>query len=387
MANNYPFLYMALGDNLELRKAVFKEHNPEYLKYLDHLVAELYQNSCGRLDIKILETSPKLDKFQALVSELEFTRYFCRRKMRVQFLSENAFQGRKVPDMHIINGSKEYFIEVKNIQQDDLDFILGLRIVNILNSRSLSYAVVVYSSPHVSTPTYRYQTRDKKEQYVEDDFNEFVDKLDSYRNGQIPNIIETNYVDVELHKTSKGRSYLGIGTMKEAISQAPDYKERIRYDILKKAEKRNVWIGDELDKYYIVAIDDGAIAFSIDNYNVEFFGHATTYMSGRVLRVNMSYDIENAVKSGWEKYLIEMCVLPNKITVIPNDRGGLCLTDPLTKNITAILVRNRERFYLLANPFAEPRINRTGILQESKTVILDGNSKDIHVTVSMSSLR
>jgi hypothetical protein len=365
-ANKYPFLYKALGSNLELKKTVFKEHNPEYLKYLDYLIAELYQNSCGRLDIKLSETSSKSDKFQALISELEFARYFCRRKMLIQFLSDHAFQGRKVPDIHVINGSKEYFIEVKNIQQDDLDFILGLRIADLLNSRSLSYAVVVSSSPHVSTPTYRYQTRDKKEQYVEVAFTEFVNKLDSYRNGQIPNTIETNYVDVELHKTSKGRSYLGIGTMKEAISQAPDYKERIRFDILKKAEKRNEWIGDELDKYFIVAIDDNALAFSIDNYNVEFFGHATTYLSGKVPRVNMSYDIEDAVKSGWEKYLITMCILPNKITVIPTDRRGLCLTDPLTKNITAILVRNRERFYLLANPFADPRINYSEILQDFK---------------------
>ena len=72
------------------------------------------------------------------------------------------------------------------------------------------------------------------------------------------------------------------------------------------------------------------------------------------------------MKSDWEKYLIKMCILPNKITVIPTDRRGLCLTDLLTKNITAILVRNRERFFLLANPFADPRINYSEILKDFK---------------------
>lgn len=37
--------------------------------------------------------------------------------------------------------------------------------------------------------------------------------------------------------------------MKEAIGQDPNSKQRTNYDILKKAEKRDMWENDALDKF------------------------------------------------------------------------------------------------------------------------------------------
>ena len=193
--------------------------------------------------------------------------------------------------------------------------------------------------------------------------NEFKDKLNNISIDSLPLVIPTTFADIELHKTNKKRSYLGIGAMKSAISEPPDYKERIRYDVVQKASKRNDWIGDELDKFYIVAIADNSLFFYIDRYNIELFGHATLHL-GNVPEVEMNPEIENSIKIGWEQYLRKMCILRNDRTVIPGDKRGLFFVEPLTKNISAVLVKHRNRFYLLANPLAERRINNPAILGE-----------------------
>lgn len=363
--NNYPNLLKALGNNPELLKNILDKYgnNVTYLQYLETIFLELYQNSCKGVDTKILECSPDDDKFRALLSEFEFARYFCKKEMNVELLSEHVFNGRPAPDMYVVDKTGEYFVEVKNIQQDSLDFDLGVRIAEELTSRGLSFDVVISTSPSLSTSTYTYQTRHKKESYAEIAFQEFMIELDRFKNRDIPTLIKTSQADIGLSKTNKGRSRLTMGTSKEAVEEPNDYKQRIKYDILKKAEKRKAWTGDELDKRYIIAVDDPTLGLVIDDYNFVFFGNAVTYLSGRLPSVSRNSDINDAVKLGWTKYLERMFVLPSGSTVIPDSDRGICFTDPLTKNLTAIIVTNNKIFYLLANPFAEQKINSPDVMK------------------------
>jgi len=361
----FEFLQKAFQENSKLKEIVFENYNREYLSFLELIFSELYRNYCEGIEVKISETSPDLIRFRSLISELEFARYFIGRNMRVRLLSNNAFQGRTPPDMHVCNNSKEYLVEVKKIQEEDLNYILGLKIVEILNSKGFSLMVTVRSSVYMSTPTYFYETREKKENVLESALKEFISKLEKVQIDSLPFVITTIYADITLHKTQKDKSYLGISTMKEAISEPSDYKERIRYDVLQKARKRNNWIGDELDKFYIVAIDDDSLFFYVDRYNIELFGNATTCL-GEVPEVKLNYGIQNALKNGWETYLREMCILRNNRTIIPDNERGLFFTEPLTRNISVVLVKHRRNFYVLANPLAEPRINNPNILQDFK---------------------
>jgi hypothetical protein len=362
-----PFLEKGLCNNSELKQTIYDNYKIEYLKILDRLFEELYSCACKGIEVKVNETSAELFRFQSLVSELEFARYFARNKMQVELLSNNAFQGRKAPDMWVEYDSKEYFVEVKSIQLDEEDYNFGTKIAETLNSFGKSFMVVVKSSSLLSTPSYKYKARDKKETDCQIALNEFKGKLKNIAISTAPMVITTMVADIELHPTKKAKSYLGISTMEQAIAEPPEYKERIKYDILQKSKKREDWTGNELDKFYIVAIDDNSLFFYIDRYNVELFGNATYYCYPlTVPEARIDSEIENAIKKGWEDYLKKMCVLCNNRSLIPENERGMFFTEPSMRNATAVLVRHRDGFYLLANPLAEGRINNHDVLAELK---------------------
>lgn len=368
----FVFLHKGLGYNPDLENMVFLTHNPEYLGYLDELFRELYQGSCNNIRVKVNETSDLL-RFDSMVSELEFARYFIKNKMQVTLLPDNIFHGRRAPDMIVSTTSLDSYVEAKNIQFDDESWEFGVNIAKKLNELGLSFMVVVKSSMTLATPAYIYQTKDKKEQACQQSLEEFSQEIKKVKTDSSKITIKTVYAEVDLHPTRKEKSYLGIGTMLEAITQPPDYIRRIKYDILNKARKREDWTGDELKKNYIIAIDDASVLFSVDTYNGEFFGHATYYSpvvlgdtTGRippppVPSIKINDQIKLAIKQGWKDYFVRMCILQNDRSVIPENRRGLFFSEPILENITAIMIMNRNQFWLLANPFAEGRINNPKI--------------------------
>jgi hypothetical protein len=108
-----------------LSKLILSTYPEEYLRLLDGLFQELYAHGVEGIETKIYETSPELFRFQATVSEMEFARFFVRSRMHVKLLSSNCFQGRMAPDLHVIGKSREYYVEVKNIQLDEEQHNLG----------------------------------------------------------------------------------------------------------------------------------------------------------------------------------------------------------------------------------------------------------------------
>ncbi|MGB9841616.1 MAG: hypothetical protein ACPLKZ_02700 [Candidatus Bathyarchaeales archaeon] len=367
MGTDFPFLEKALSGKPELKQMVYENYRIEYLKYLDKLFQELYVYSCKGIEIKVSETSADMVRFQALISELEFARYFAGNKMHVELLSNNAFQGRKAPDMLVKTDSKDYFVEVKNIQLDDEEHDFGMKVAQALNYLNMSFMVVIKSASFLATPAYKYQTREQKEKSCEKALSELKHKLQNISQTSFPITVSTSIADIELHPTKIGRSYLGITTIKEAISVPPDYKEKIRYEIIQKSKKRNEWTGKELEKFYIIGIDDASWLFDIDWYNIELFGKATEYCyPSPVPEVRIDSKIENAIKKGWEYYLRKMHILHNNRSVIPENERGMFFAEGSMKNLTAILVRGKNHFYLLANPFAEERINNLDIFEDFK---------------------
>jgi hypothetical protein len=349
------FLDKGLSCNPDLKQAIYNNSKERYLKLLEQLFEELYKGKVEGIETKVLEISD-LSRFEALVSELEFARYF---------LQNNVFGKRRAPDMLVTSNLKEYFVEVKNIQLDDEEYILGSKIADVLNSLGLSFMVVLKSSSVLATPAYKHQTIRQKEKICETFINEFKEKLKNISLNSPKISIGTAVADVELHATEKRKSYFGIGTMKQAITEPPEYKERIKFDVLQKAKKREDWTGDELDKFYIVAIDDDSLFFYVDRYNVELFGNATYCCSPLpVPRITIDSKIANALEHGWKGYWQEMCVIPNSRSVIPDNERGMFFNEPEMKSVTAVLIRHRGSFYLLANPFSDERINNPQIFSE-----------------------
>jgi hypothetical protein len=370
LTSQFPFLDKGLSINSELKNELYMIQRTRYLEYLDQLFEELCNGGCKGIEIKVNETSD-LFRFESLVSELEFARYFVRNKMQVELLPSNIFQGRKAPDMLVVSNSKEYFVEVKNIQFDDESYDFGSEIAETLNALGLSFMVIVKSLSLLSTPAYKYQTKDQKEKQCRDAMEEFKDKVGKISLDSPTISISTKIADIELHPTKKGKSYLGISTMLQAISEPTEYKDRIKYDILEKSKKREDWTGDELGKFYIVAIDDNSMFFYIDRYNADLFGSATYYCPPLpVPDTTIDPMMDFALRHGWEEYLTKMCVLRNDRSVIPENKRGMLFTEPTMKNVTAILVRHGSDFHLLANPFAEEKINNANIFAELKNYLV-----------------
>jgi len=368
LIGEFKFLQKAFQNNIELKEFVFNNYNTEYLELLDLLFGELYLSSCEGIEVKVCETETDAIRFQSIISELEFARYFIRKKMQVKLLPYDAFGQRKSPDMYASHNSKEYFIEVKNIQEDDLDYLLGLEIVRILNLKGFSLRVNVGFSEQISTPTFFHETREEKKKYLESALSEFEKNLENVSMVSLPFAIETTYANIELQKTEKNKSYLGTTATKDSIMfGSSEYRARIMRDVTTKAEKRNHWIGDELEKSYIVAICDDSWYFRDYPYEQVLFGPRNIYPPEiKIPEVKLNDEIKEAMENGWEPYLRETCILTNNGKVILEKDRGLFFTESVTKNISAVLVKHREKFHVLANPLAEPKINDPNILLELK---------------------
>jgi predicted house-cleaning noncanonical NTP pyrophosphatase (MazG superfamily) len=356
-----PFLERALTNNARLCDIITA--NDFNTTYLEALFRELFENSCEGIESKVAETRPDIIGFLSLLSELEFAKYFLRRKMKVKLLSCNDFERRSPPDIWVHSCSKEYLVEVKNIEEDEITYFLGRKIASILNSQGHSFMIIVSSSNSMSIPTYSHETRGEKEKHLQSILEEFREKIKSISPSSLPITIRTPFLDVELHETKSKKSYLGGRTMNEAVGEPNDYRERIKFDVRQKAKKRNKWLEEERDKPYIIALDSESMFFHLDRFNAELFGNATTYQY-RVPETKTNHEIEEAVKKGWKEYLRKMRILQVDRTVIPENERGLFFTDPATKNVSAVLLMHQQTFYILANPLADSRINDPTILQD-----------------------
>ena len=355
-----PFLERALQKNTRLYEIITTYFNTTYL---EALFRELFENSCDGIESKVAETRPDTIGVLSLVSELEFAKYFLRRKMKVKLLSCNALGGKSPPDIWVYGGSKEYLVEVKNISEDRITSVLGRKIAGILNSQGHSLAIIVDSLNSMSIPTYFHETRGKKEEHLQPILEAFREKIRDISLDSLPITIRTAFADIKLYETKRKESYFGGVTMHEAVSEPSDYGKRIKFDVRQKARKRNSWLKEELDKPYIIAIDDEAMFFYLDRYNVELFGNATTGQS-RAPETRTNHEIEEAVKKGWKEYLEKMYILRVDRTVIPENERGLFFTDPSTKNVSSVLLMHQQKFYILANPLADNRTNDPTILQD-----------------------
>jgi hypothetical protein len=368
--NSGVYLDNALSRNPLLRKIVIETYPEEYLTILNELFQELYSNGCKGIETKFFETSPELFRFQATMAEMEFANFFIKNNCTVELLSNNAFQGRIAPDIRAICKGKEYFIEVKNIELDELEHNLGSKIAQHLNALKLSYVVVVKAATCLSTPAYRAEERRIKENICATIIQDFKKKIEGLKQESRIISIEMENADIELHPTKQDKSFLGISTMKEAITQPENYKQRIMYDIITKAKKRSNWKGKELDPLFIVALKDNSWLFGIDEYNVELFGSCHYFMPPLIPpKVKVDDKIAAALAKGWNEYLTKMCVINNGQSVIPENQRGMLFTEPVLSNVTAFLVENKKRHFLLANPFAEEKINSPEIIKCFEGVI------------------
>lgn len=371
MATQFKYLDKGLSSNCSLGALVNANHNSTYLGMLDQLFRDLYNSKCSGIDIKINEVHDLL-RFEGLVSELQFAKYFSVVKQwQVELLAHNAFGERRVPDMIAVSGKRKYYVEVKNIQFDSAEHGFGTKIAELLNNKGRRFVVVLKSLSKLATPAYWYQSKSEKKKQVQEALSEFETKLAKIQSSTETGVISTSIADIELLPTEREKSFLGITTT-EVITEPKDYGPRIVYDVIDKSSKRDDWTDMELDIPYLIAIDDSSWMFDdACRYNIELFGSSTEfYPPLPVPNPTIDGNIQNALDLGWKDYLFTMHILRNGRSVIQDEARGKFFTEPKLKNATAILVKHRDTFYLLANPFADNRINKPDILKELADCII-----------------
>jgi len=365
MATQFKYLDKGLSSNGHLSELVLANFNSTYLDLLDKLFFNLHNSKCNGIDVKVKEVHDLL-RFEGLVSELQFARYFAVAKQwQVDLLPSNIFGNRRAPDMAVISSKRKYFVEVKNIQFDAEEHNFGILVAALLNKKGLHFQVHIESASIFSTPAYKHQTKSAKEKQMEPALKELSQEIAQISDFTKEITIKTSIADIRLVPSDKGRSFLGL-TWTGVISEPEEYAERIVYDLLNKSSKRADWQGLELDIPYLIAIDDPSMFFDeACRYNIEFFGSSTEfYPPLPVPSPTIDENIQNALDLGWRDYLLKMNILRNNRSLIEDQARGKFFTEPELKNATAILVRHNDAFYLLANPFADNRINKPDILEE-----------------------
>ena len=131
----FKYLDKGLSSNSSLGALANANHNSTYRGVLDQLFCDLYNSKCSGIDIKINEVCDLL-RFEGLVSELQFARYFAlAKKWQVDLLASNAFGNRRAPDMVVTSSARKYFVEVKNIQFDAEEHTFGIMAATMVNQK------------------------------------------------------------------------------------------------------------------------------------------------------------------------------------------------------------------------------------------------------------
>lgn len=360
----YSALDKCLSSNPDLAKIIYSVSNAKYLTYLDGIFNDLLIGDCKGVDVKVAEISD-ISRFPALLSELKFANFFGKKKWAVELLPSDIFQNKKAPDMLVKNGRKEFYVEVKNIQYSEESHDFGIKVADFLNNKGLQYMVNLKTSKILSNPAFKYQTKDRKEELYKKAYAEFESEFQKNPLKNQKSEIKTSDIDISFIPTTYGKSFLGISAMKEAISELPEYAERIRYDIVSKTSKREDWQNTDLEKLYLIAIDDENPMCYIDRYNVELFGEASYFIPPLpVPQPTITPEISTAISLGWKDYLVKMCILQNGRSVIQDSKRGLLFKEPVLQNMTGLIVMHDLQFFLITNPFADIKINDNKVLND-----------------------
>ena len=360
-----PHLEWALQLNQGMRQMLefTFEQNHGYWAYLDELVGFLRSKNVGAVQEKIADAN-HLDKFYSAVSELEFARVLASKGKKVTLLTDDFFENRTSPDMLVTDSSREAYVEVKRLTEGRASYMIVDFLRSYLNHPARRYRVDITLNKELSIPVTKREEREAREKIAQSVIERFPSIFEAADLTSLPISFEIDGIRFEVHPTRKlQRGYPGITQTPVFVVPTEKWAEKLAGDVSEKAKKRQGWTGEHLRKYYFVAVDCEQKYLDEDDVDLSLIGSAVTQWGNMPLpRINLGTDIQHAIKRGWKTFLEKKCIVPSGTTYLDPAKKGVLLTEPVTRNVSAVIARfAKGTVYLLPNPFAFDEINDVGI--------------------------
>lgn len=359
LPNSYPHLSLVLSSNERLKTLLFDayKNNPAYLEYLDQLIQELLNRKVQGVAEKLLDAD-RLRKFYSIVSELEIARLLGSKGKEVILLTDDVWEG-KSPDMIVSDVKHVAYVEVKRLEQDETAEMMEGEILESLPQLQQSMVIDINLKGELALPVTDWRSREAKEKIAKECVLQFKDKILKVDLAKIPLIIETTYADFRVRARQVYPRVVSTD-----VFRVPEETliQRMVYDVSSKSGKRQDWAGEQLARPYIVALSSEHAWIDSDMVRSAFLG-SPTVLHGAVPwpKISIPSKVELAKKRGWENYLLEECIIPNKNLrcYLPEGKEGAFLLNDKMKDISAVLIwiAFTGRYYFFPNPFASEEIN------------------------------
>ena len=310
-----------------------------------------------------LRDANHLRKFHSVVSELEIARLLIRHDKIVEFLPDDYFYPGKSPDIQTSDEKWVFFVEVKKFTEDDAVNKMIADIENFLSTSTRNCRVNLMLKQGLSMVTIEFRERKTKEKLATKSVQDFKDKFRQADLSNLPISIDTEGCNFEINESGLNRSYVGI--TKTGIIDVPIRKvvEKIRYDVIEKAQKRIYWKTNHPSIFYMVAIDCDQPFVDSDDIELALIGDRITIAESPVpieiaLPTKLARGVKKASKKGWEAFLKEQYIIPRDRTFLDISKKGIYFTKRVAKNVSGVLARFRVGdFHWIPNPFAYDEIN------------------------------
>jgi len=327
--------------------------DPQYLYSLDRLMAFLKKHGCKNVEDR-LRYIKVIRNFESALSELEIAKILIENGKTVEILPE-TYQGMKRPPDLLANDSNfGAYIEVTRIT-DDCTIELIISFLNkLIKNRGLPFAIDVSLNEEISVPAFG-DERDIKKEKIKMGLCELKDKLQKIENDEIIQNICTSIGVFLVRRSQLELGYVGAFSLGSGFP-VPKIIEKIRKDVINKAEKRTHWKGEHLKKYYVVALDFEHLSFTSEINDAIL--KSALFGRYNLCDADIKEMVEEANQKGWRSYLQSL-----NISSFDPRRRGIFFTEEISKNVSGVIGKFRGReIVFIPNPFAYNEINNPKLL-------------------------
>lgn len=335
-----------------------------------NIVELLHQSNCLNIECKLAEAT-NWDKLVALESELFFAKEFGKLGFSVTFISDSDrewYKGKQQtpsPDLLVEKDGEKILIEVARISDDETRFEIQDRLIKIV--RQTGFAITIQYSKEFSVPAICHKSREVRHKQIDEFVREFTKAIPLINANVLPEEKNILGCKVKFEKSCHNYGYFRGGLTAVLISPHEDIEPHIKRILKNKAEKREKFSDVQKNIPYLVALDIQQKDFWVEHHLTSLLFGGRRYIGelSKTREVGIPYfsepqSVKLAKERGWEEYLKSIGFDPNSDNPInPDTEPAILLNNHIiSKNLTGVIVRNREKLEFVPNPFAEEIINR-----------------------------
>ena len=378
MTDKFENLRDILNNNTRLRDLVFQEFQgkEEHLSNFNDLISFFIPSHRYELIAKIKDTND-LNLFRSLIAELHSAKIFSQNGCEIKLLPDNYFPGSS-PDILCKCHDFSFYVEVTSLSNSDptVKKIDELRKI----VREKPYVVNINFDDEVSQPCFFGDDHQEQEALLAKSLEQFKTEFERLTPESSVNQIKTDCITFFISPIPENPGLIS-GFSSSYRFPTDVFDEFVTKLLLKKAGKREKFVGPARNYPYILTFVSGNIAVDDTDFKHLLYGRAPTIFIEKfndpellrqatiqrdteweeILRDKKRYipkwqEIEDAAKNGWTDFLTDIQYIPHDYTYLAKE--GLFLSNPVMKNVSGILlIRKSIEPHFYPNPFCDQEIS------------------------------